>query len=97
MLRRAGLDRCAQLIVGSAPVDERLLASFRELGVEIHDAYGLTEAPLVALNRLGRNRIGTVGEPLPEDGDPGSPRRRGAGAGTPGDGRLRRRGRAAVP
>jgi long-chain acyl-CoA synthetase len=66
MLRRAGLDHCAQLIAGSAPVDDRLLASFRELGVEIHDAYGLTEAPLVALNRLGRNRIGTVGELLPE-------------------------------
>ena len=66
MLRRAGLDRCGQLIVGSAPVDEQLLRSFRELGVEIHDAYGLTEAPLVALNRPDRNRIGTVGEPLPE-------------------------------
>jgi long-chain acyl-CoA synthetase len=66
VLRRAGLDRCAQLIAGSAPVDPRLLASFGELGVEIHNAYGLTEAPLVALNRLGRNRIGTVGEPLPE-------------------------------
>jgi long-chain acyl-CoA synthetase len=65
-LPRAGLDHCAQLIVGSAPVDDQLLASFRELGVEIHNAYGLTEAPLVALNRLGRNRIGTVGEPLPE-------------------------------
>jgi long-chain acyl-CoA synthetase len=66
MLRRAGLDRCAQLLAGSAPVDEQLLRSFRELGVEVHDAYGLTEAPLVALNRPGRNRIGTVGEPLPE-------------------------------
>ena len=66
MLRRAGLDRCAQLLVGSAPVDEQLLRSFRELGVEIHVAYGLTEAPLVALNRLGRNHIGTVGELLPE-------------------------------
>jgi long-chain acyl-CoA synthetase len=66
MLRRAGLDRCAQLLAGSAPVDDRLLESFRELGVEVHDAYGLTEAPLVALNHLGRNRIGTVGEPLPQ-------------------------------
>jgi long-chain acyl-CoA synthetase len=66
MLRRAGLDRCTQLLAGSAPVDEELLRSFRELGVEIHVAYGLTEAPLVALNRLGRNRIGTVGELLPE-------------------------------
>ncbi len=66
MLRRAGLDRCAQLLAGSAPVDDELLTSFRRLGVEIHDAYGLTEAPLVTLSRLGRNRIGSVGEPLPE-------------------------------
>jgi long-chain acyl-CoA synthetase len=66
MLRRAGLDRCAQLLVGSAAVDEQLLRSFHELGVEIHEAYGLTEAPLVALNRLGRNRIGSSGELLPE-------------------------------
>jgi len=66
VLRRAGLDRCEQLIAGSAPIDDQLLTSFRELGVEIHNAYGLTEAPLVTLNRLGRNRIGTVGEPLPE-------------------------------
>lgn len=66
LLRRAGLDRCAQLLAGSAPVDEELLRSFHELGVEIHEAYGLTEAPLVSLNRLGRNRIGTAGELLPE-------------------------------
>ena len=39
--------------------------NYRELGVEIHNAYGMTEAPLVTINRLGRNRIGTVGEPMP--------------------------------
>jgi long-chain acyl-CoA synthetase len=66
LLRAAGLDRCVQLLVGSAPVDEGLLNSFRELGIEVHDAYGQTEAPLAALNRVGRNRIGTVGEPLPD-------------------------------
>jgi long-chain acyl-CoA synthetase len=66
LLRRAGLDRCAQLIVGSAAASPDLLGRLRDLGVEVHDAYGLTEAPLVALNRHGRNRIGTVGEPLPE-------------------------------
>jgi long-chain acyl-CoA synthetase len=64
-LKRAGLNRCAQLIVGSARMDENLLQKFRELGVEIHDAYGMTEAPLVTLNRVGRNRLGTVGEPMP--------------------------------
>jgi long-chain acyl-CoA synthetase len=65
-LRKAGLDRCAQLITGSAPCGEGLLQNFRELGIEIHNAYGLTEAPLVTLNRLGINRLGTVGEPLPQ-------------------------------
>ena len=65
LLRKAGLDRCAQLIVGSAPCSDRLLVDFRELGVEIHNAYGLTEAPLVTLNRRGANRLGTVGTPLP--------------------------------
>lgn len=66
MLRRAGLDRCAQLLVGSAPASEGLLRAYRDLGVEVHNAYGLTEAPLVTMNRLGANRLGTVGAPLPE-------------------------------
>jgi long-chain acyl-CoA synthetase len=65
-LRKAGLDRCAQLISGSAPCGEGLLQNFRELGIEIHNAYGMTEAPLVTLNRLGANRLGTVGAPLPQ-------------------------------
>ena len=65
LLRRAGLDRCAQLIVGSAPPGEFLLRSFHDLGIELHNAYGLTEAPLISLNRLGANRLGTAGMPLP--------------------------------
>jgi long-chain acyl-CoA synthetase len=64
-LRRAGLNKCVQLIAGSASMDENLLQNFRGLGVEIHNAYGMTEAPLVTLNRMGRNRLGTVGEPMP--------------------------------
>ena len=64
-LRRAGLDRSAMLIAGSAPSNPELLRALRELGVEVHNAYGLTEAPLVTLNRLGANRIDTVGPPLP--------------------------------
>ncbi len=66
LLRKAGLDRCRQIIVGSAPSHAGLMGFFDELGVEVHDAYGLTEAPLISLNRLGRNRVGTVGEALPE-------------------------------
>jgi long-chain acyl-CoA synthetase len=65
LLRRVGLDRCAQLLVGSAPCPASLLERFHGLGIELHNAFGLTEAPLVTLNRLGTNRLGTVGRPLP--------------------------------
>ena len=64
-LKRSGLNNCSQLIVGSASCAEDLLQNYRELGIEIHNAYGMTEAPLVTINRLGRNRLGTVGEPMP--------------------------------
>jgi long-chain acyl-CoA synthetase len=66
LLRSTGWNHCAMLMVGSAPCSEDLLRGFHELGIEIHDTYGLTEAPLVTLNRKGANRIGTVGEPLPK-------------------------------
>ena len=66
LLKKSGLDKCAMLIVGSAPSSEGLLRSFSELGIEIHNAYGLTEAPLVTINRSGTNQIGTVGQALPE-------------------------------
>ena len=65
-LRKAGLDACKQLIVGSAPMSEMLLRNFRALGIEIHNAYGQTEAPLISLNRLGDNVIPSIGTPLPD-------------------------------
>ena len=66
VLKRAGLDACSQLIVGSAPVSEALLRNFRDIGIEIHNAYGQTEAPLITINRLGDNVIPTIGTPLPD-------------------------------
>ena len=66
VLRKAGLDACRQLIVGSAPIRLELLEAYRGLGIEIHNAFGLTEAPLITLNRLGRNDLGSLGQPLPE-------------------------------
>ena len=66
LLKKAGLDRCAQMFVGSAPIGEDLVRSFQELGIEVHNAFGLTEAPLVTMNMMGRNRPGSVGEPMPE-------------------------------
>jgi len=66
VLRKAGLDRCRQLLVGSAPIGMELLESFRSLGVEIHNAFGVTEAPLITLSRLGENELGSVGALLPD-------------------------------
>ena len=66
VLRKAGLDKCSQLLVGSAPISEELLLHFRKLGIEIHNAYGQTEAPLITLNRLGDNVIPSIGTPLPD-------------------------------
>jgi long-chain acyl-CoA synthetase len=66
ILRKVGLNRCAQLIVGSATSSQQLIQDYHDLGIEIYNAYGLTEAPLVTLNRRENNRIGTVGEPIPE-------------------------------
>lgn len=65
ILKKTGLDKCKQLIVGSAPINDDILQSYHEIDIEVHNAYGLTEAPLVTINKTGRNRIGTVGEPLP--------------------------------
>jgi long-chain acyl-CoA synthetase len=65
ILGKLGLRRATQLAVGSAVAGIDMLLHFRELGIEIHNTYGLTEAPLVTFNRLGANRIGTVGTPLP--------------------------------
>lgn len=66
VLRKAGIDQCRQLIVGSAPVSEALLLHFRELGVEVYNAYGQTEAPLITINRVGDNVIPSIGTPLPD-------------------------------
>ncbi len=66
ILKKAGLDKCSQLIVGSAPISENLIKEFQKLGIQIHNAYGLTEAPLVTINTLGDNQAHTVGKPLPQ-------------------------------
>ncbi|MGD6808836.1 MAG: SDR family oxidoreductase [Candidatus Bathyarchaeia archaeon] len=64
LLRKAGLDKSKQLIVGAACSSSLLLQDFQNLGIEIYNAYGLSEAPLVTINRLGANNPDTVGQPL---------------------------------
>ena len=52
--------------VGGARVSPRLLARAEAVGLPVFEGYGLSEcASVVALNRPGAVRIGSVGKPLP--------------------------------
>ena len=53
-------------VSGGAALGERLGHFFRGLGITILEGYGLTEtSPAATVNRPSRNKIGTVGLPLP--------------------------------
>ena len=52
--------------VGGAPVPQPVADAAWHLGIPAHEGYGLSECcSVVAVNRSGRRRPGTVGEPLP--------------------------------
>ena len=52
--------------VGSAPLDADLATRWEEMGVRVLQGYGMTEmSPVVSFTRPERNRIGTVGDPVP--------------------------------
>ncbi|HEV8470104.1 MAG TPA: AMP-binding protein, partial [Candidatus Limnocylindria bacterium] len=54
------------IVSGGAALDPALGEAWRELGVDVLQGYGLTEtAPALTFNRLDRNRLGSVGVPLP--------------------------------
>lgn len=54
------------LAVGGAPVAVRLMEEASALGLPVHEGYGLSEcASVVAVNRPGESRSGSVGKPLP--------------------------------
>ena len=64
--RQLGLDRGRIFVSAAAPVDPDLLRWFHAIGVPIAEVYGQTEdCGPTTMNRPGRIRIGTVGEPLP--------------------------------
>ncbi|HET6950596.1 MAG TPA: long-chain fatty acid--CoA ligase [Acidimicrobiales bacterium] len=63
---RIGLDRGRIFVSAAAPVDPGLLLWFHAIGIPVAEVYGQTEdCGPATLNRPGRNRVGTVGEPLP--------------------------------
>ena len=65
-LRAAVGGQVRYSISGGAPLGERLGHFFRGAGITILEGYGLTETSAAAIvNKPSRNKIGTVGLPLP--------------------------------
>jgi long-chain acyl-CoA synthetase len=65
-LRAALGGRAAYAVSGGAALTERLCHFFRGIGVTVLEGYGLTETTAAGtVNRPDRNKIGTVGQPLP--------------------------------
>lgn len=65
-LRAAVGGQVAYAVSGGAPLGERLGHFFRGAGITVLEGYGLTETSAAAVvNRPRRNKIGTVGLPIP--------------------------------
>lgn len=64
---REGLGgRVRTFISGGAPLGRELAEWYAEVGIRIHEGYGLTEtSPVIAVNTPVNHRIGTVGKTLP--------------------------------
>ena len=65
-LKAAMGGRVDYAISGGAPLGERLGHFFRGAGITVLEGYGLTETSAAAtVNKPSRNKVGTVGLPLP--------------------------------
>lgn len=63
--KKLGLARAQVIVTGAAPISTELLKWYETIGIEILQAYGMTEDCVYAhFNRHGANRHGTVGIPL---------------------------------
>lgn len=53
------------LISGGAPLSPVIAEFFLAAGISIYQGYGMTEtSPVIAVNYAGKNRLGSVGQPL---------------------------------
>lgn len=63
---RAGIGgRVECFISGGAPLGRELAEWYADIGIRIHEGYGLTEtSPVIAVNTPNAHRVGSVGRPL---------------------------------
>jgi long-chain acyl-CoA synthetase len=52
------------LITGMAPIDIKILEHFQRGYLDIYQIYGQTEIGMIACNKTGANKLGTVGKPI---------------------------------
>ena len=65
-VRQAMGGRVRVFISGGAPLGRELATWFAEIGIRLHEGYGLTEtSPVIAVNTPQAHKLGTVGRPLP--------------------------------
>ncbi len=65
-LRAALGGDCHAALSGGAPLGKRLCHFYRGVGLTVYEGYGLTEtSSAITVNRLGEERVGTVGKLLP--------------------------------
>jgi long-chain acyl-CoA synthetase len=64
---RVGMGgKADEFISGGAPLGRELAEWFADVGIPIHEGYGLTEtSPVIAVNTPSAHKLGTVGKPLP--------------------------------
>jgi len=63
---RAGMGgKAEEFISGGAPLGRELAEWYADIGIPIHEGYGLTEtSPVIAVNNPRAHKLGTVGKPL---------------------------------
>lgn len=64
-VRKALGGRVQLFISGGAPLGRDLAAWYSDIGIRIHEGYGLTEtSPVISVNTPANHKLGTVGKPL---------------------------------